>query len=78
LSLETLFWASSILAVTLQNGVVLALFPTGVLFLYVMGRRASLNPTDKKNVWSARKKALLQFFTFLVVLFSWLYFSGGM
>jgi hypothetical protein len=78
LSLESLFWGSSILAVTLNNWVALALFPAGILFLYVMGRRASLNPTDKKKVWSARRKALLQFSAFLVVLFSWVYFSGGM
>jgi hypothetical protein len=78
LSFEFLFWGSILLAISLQSWLALALFPVGVAFILSMGRKLSLIPTDKAKSWSAKKKSLLQFSLFLLVLFIWVYFAGNL
>ena len=78
LSFEFLFWVSIILSLSFKSWLALALFPVGVAFIITMGRRLSLLATDKDKSKSAKRRTFLQFFIFLLVLFTWIYFSGNL
>jgi len=77
LSFEFMFWASILLVLSLKSWLAFLVFPVGVLFIFTMGKNLSLIPTDKTKSWASKKKALLNFSVFLVVWFTWVYFSGN-
>ena len=77
LSMEVLLWGSILLALTMHSWLVLLIFPLGVGFIFVAGRKLLLVPTTKQEVAAERKLTLILLCLFSLIIFILKYIISG-
>ncbi len=70
LSIELLFWVSIILAVVLNSGVGLIVFPLGVSLIVIEGKKIFLTPISEEKVLAEKTLMFSLVALFFILIFA--------